>query len=173
MDMELFEPECRGDVCYRVSLTPRGLFDLVSIEGEAVDGKCYRVVCRRSEPCAECPLLADDPSRPRVLEPLEAKGPFRLVSALVDDTQEARVTVRHVPQEVVSELVHVRIHAKADEAGLSPREREVLDLLVLGHGNDAVAEALGITPRTVKFHQGRLLAKLGAESRLDLLRLFL
>ncbi|MFO0660410.1 MAG: response regulator [Polyangiaceae bacterium] len=59
------------------------------------------------------------------------------------------------------------------DAGLSEREREVLDLLLLGRTHDDIAMVLGISPRTSKHHQQSLLQKLGAESRLDLVRLFL
>jgi DNA-binding NarL/FixJ family response regulator len=59
------------------------------------------------------------------------------------------------------------------QARLTEREREVLDLLLLGRTHEDIARLLGITERTSKFHQANLLTKLGAESRLDLLRLFL
>ncbi|HSS02333.1 MAG TPA: response regulator [Kofleriaceae bacterium] len=58
-------------------------------------------------------------------------------------------------------------------ARLTDREREVLELLLLGRTHEDIADVLGISERTSKFHQANLLAKLGAESRLDLLRLFL
>ncbi len=60
-----------------------------------------------------------------------------------------------------------------DQSNLTSREREVLELLLLGRTHEDVAQVLGITERTSKFHQANLLAKLGAESRLDLMRLFL
>jgi DNA-binding NarL/FixJ family response regulator len=58
-------------------------------------------------------------------------------------------------------------------AKLTDREREVLDLLLLGRTHEDIATVLGITERTSRFHQQNLLAKLGAESRMDLMRLFL
>jgi DNA-binding NarL/FixJ family response regulator len=57
-------------------------------------------------------------------------------------------------------------------AGLTRREREVLDLLLLGRTHEDVSLVLGISERTSKFHQTNLLRKLGAESRIDLVRLF-
>ncbi|MBX3155018.1 MAG: response regulator [Deltaproteobacteria bacterium] len=60
-----------------------------------------------------------------------------------------------------------------DQARLTGREREVLELLLLGRTHEDIAAMLGISERTSKFHQANLLAKLGAESRLDLMRLFL
>lgn len=60
----------------------------------------------------------------------------------------------------------------AAQAGLSTREREVLELLLLGRSHEDIGVVLGIAARTAKFHQMNLLRKLGAESRLDLLRIF-
>ena len=48
---------------------------------------------------------------------------------------------------------------------LTPREREVLKLLVEGHSNPDIAAALFISPKTVRNHVTNILAKLGVESR--------
>jgi len=56
--------------------------------------------------------------------------------------------------------------ATADNAfGLTPREREVLTLLTEGRSNQAIADALFISPRTAKNHVAHILAKLGVGSR--------
>ena len=55
---------------------------------------------------------------------------------------------------------------------LSPREREVFELLLYGRTAAEIASKLGVSTRTVKFHQTNLLDKLDADSRLDLFRLF-
>lgn len=47
----------------------------------------------------------------------------------------------------------------------SPREREVLDLIVRGRTNGEIAEALGISFATAKWHVSELISKLGVESR--------
>jgi two-component system response regulator FixJ len=53
-------------------------------------------------------------------------------------------------------------HAKLER--LSPREREVMDLLVEGNGTKEVASILGISPKTVGVHRGNILGKIQAKS---------
>ena len=50
---------------------------------------------------------------------------------------------------------------------LTPREREVLELLAAGASNKMIARRLGISVATAKFHVAALLAKLGARGRSD------
>lgn len=58
-------------------------------------------------------------------------------------------------------------------ARLTPREREVMDLVVAGRHNREIAETLGISPRTVEVHKARMVAKLGVENVPDLVRMSL
>jgi NarL family two-component system response regulator LiaR len=48
---------------------------------------------------------------------------------------------------------------------LTPREREVLELIGRGFPNKRIARELGITEKTVKTHVGHVLAKLGVTDR--------
>lgn len=56
-------------------------------------------------------------------------------------------------------------------AGLSPREREVLDGLVAGLPNKTIAYDLKISARTVEVHRANLMARMGADSLADLVRM--
>jgi FixJ family two-component response regulator len=58
-------------------------------------------------------------------------------------------------------------------AGLTAREREVMDLVVAGRHNREIAEDLGISVRTVEVHKARMLAKLGADGVPHLVRISL
>ncbi|HKZ52284.1 MAG TPA: response regulator transcription factor [Candidatus Acidoferrales bacterium] len=58
-------------------------------------------------------------------------------------------------------------------AGLSPREREVLEALLENLSNKEVAARLNISERTVKFHVSNLLTKFGVRRRADLIVLCL
>lgn len=51
--------------------------------------------------------------------------------------------------------------------GISPRELAVLELLADGRSNREIADALHLSPNTVKTHIARLFGKLGAKRRTD------
>ena len=53
-------------------------------------------------------------------------------------------------------------------AELSPREREVLALVAEGRSNKSIAEALFVSPNTIKTHVASLFSKLHAETRAQL-----
>jgi NarL family two-component system response regulator LiaR len=57
---------------------------------------------------------------------------------------------------------------RGDQTGVSaltPREREVLELIAAGRSNKRIALELGIAEKTVKTHVGHLMAKLGVSDR--------
>ena len=56
------------------------------------------------------------------------------------------------------------------EKDLSPRQREVLDLLLEGLPRKTIAFRLGISPRTVESHVERLFVKYGVNSQISLVR---
>lgn len=56
-------------------------------------------------------------------------------------------------------------------ASLTPRESEVLDLVVDGLSNKAVANALGLSAKTVEVHRAKVMEKLQARSVSDLVKM--
>jgi FixJ family two-component response regulator len=56
-------------------------------------------------------------------------------------------------------------------ATLTERERQVLDLVVAGRLNKQIASDLGTTEKTVKFHRGNLMRKMGARVVADLVKM--
>jgi DNA-binding CsgD family transcriptional regulator len=103
----------------------------------------------------------------------EADSEFRIVTAEAVDEATVRVKIRYLPMRVLPELVDAKAARTAGDGALSERERQVLTLLLRGRGVEDIATMLEIAPRTVKFHQANVLQKLGADSRLDLLRVIL
>lgn len=58
-------------------------------------------------------------------------------------------------------------------AALSPRERQVLDLVVASKPNKIIADVLGISIKTVELHRSNMMHKLGVRSIQDLMKVAL
>jgi two-component system response regulator FixJ len=58
-------------------------------------------------------------------------------------------------------------------SALTPREREVLHLLVAGKSNKEIARELGTSPRTIDVHRARVFRKLDADNLPELVQLVL
>jgi len=72
----------------------------------------------------------------------------------------------------VSEVIYQshRPEYRSDADRLTPREREVLQLVAEGHTTRDIAERLFLSPKTVEGHKTRIMEKTGASSRTDLIR---
>ena len=78
----------------------------------------------------------------------------------------ARVTALAAPDDVPAVLGGVVLLSPVpDLHGLTPRELEVLGLMVEGRSNQEIARTLVVAPRTVAAHLEHLLAKLEAPTR--------
>jgi two-component system, LuxR family, response regulator FixJ len=55
-------------------------------------------------------------------------------------------------------------------AELSPRQREVMDLVARGHSNKQIAQRLGISPRTVENYRAWVMERMGAANVAELVR---
>lgn len=92
----------------------------------------------------------------------------------IDSVRAVRAGRMVVPDGMVSDLVDRLLQQAAtyDEAlkrihQLTARERSVLALLSQGHGNNAVAKMLYISPHTARTHIQNVITKLGVHSRLE------
>jgi two-component system NarL family response regulator len=67
----------------------------------------------------------------------------------------------------LSPVISARLAERDAGAELTPREQEVLRLVVKGLTNKDIARVLGFTPRTAKAHVTNLLVKLGVTDRTE------
>lgn len=79
---------------------------------------------------------------------------------LVDALRKVRSGMRFLPPPIARSLAD-----RTPNSDLSPREREVLSLMVQGNANKEIASALGITEATVKCHVSVILLRLGVSDR--------
>lgn len=66
-----------------------------------------------------------------------------------------------------------RLDARTRLAVLTPREREVLDLVAAGNANKVIAKELEISEKSVEFHRGNVMRKLNVNNLAELIRLVL
>ena len=81
---------------------------------------------------------------------------------LIDTIRKAAAGQRHVPPELAA-----RLAARSPRSHLSPRELEVVKLMIQGKRNREIARHLAITEGTVKIHVSNVLAKLGVTDRTE------
>lgn len=168
-------PEAVVDEQLEIHLAPERRFEIKGGAGAAaIAGKtCHLTLFGRDRPCSQCPVHGLRPDERERATVLRANGSYHVLRVSRTGDETALVWRQIVEEELCRQLVGARLDTLADQGGLSPQERNVLELLALGRSHGDIAEVLGITERTVRFHQGNLLAKMGAESRADLLRLLL
>ena len=75
--------------------------------------------------------------------------------------------------EKASQTDEVKEAIRARTETLTPREKEVMELVVAGNPNKAVASKLGLSQKTVEIHRARVMSKMSAGSLAELVRDFL
>lgn len=166
------------DIHYEISTreqdfgTIRGVWSSMPDARALVGQRCYEAIGRRSEICPECPAQNRARRAPATIVPLPGEErSYSVVTVQALGEHTARVGSRRISSALLNDLIAARVEDVAERHSLSARERQVLRALISGQSGDDIAEEFGISPRTVKFHQANVLAKLGADSRVDLLRL--
>lgn len=143
------------------------------VPAPAPDAPCHTSLYGRQTPCPWCPfpLPAGVTATERVH--LDAAVPFRarLVAARPGVAGSYRVSTVALDGTHYGALIKLRTEALARQAQLTDREGRVLQQLLAGRTLAEIGHEEHLTARTVKYHQQNLLRKLGADSRLDLLRL--
>jgi DNA-binding CsgD family transcriptional regulator len=112
---------------------------------------------------------------PRARAPIRSELASRSVEVVGEfDTQaEARVSGLAFDVIVSSPDTERAADPGSPDPGiesLTARELEVLGLLAEGLSNRGIAERLGISDQTVKFHVASIMGKLGASNRVDTVR---
>ncbi len=89
------------------------------------------------------------------------------------DVQVLQVAIqRALDQDTLARASREALEALSQRFdALTPREREVCELVAEGLLNKQVADRLGTTEKTVKVHRARVMDKLGARSVADLVRM--
>jgi two-component system response regulator NreC len=104
---------------------------------------------------------------------LKNQSGTQVIEAILDVANGRSYLCSRISRVVIDD--HLRLRRGAPPAAgpcdaLSPREKEVFDLLIRGFGNDSIARQLAISVKTVETHRAHILKKLGVHSMVDLVR---
>jgi DNA-binding NarL/FixJ family response regulator len=149
------------------------LMDLVM---PRLDGVGAMRELRRRLPSARVIVLTSFADDARLLPAIRAGAAGYLLKDVEPRELARAVRAAHAGEALLAPVVAARlVEALAGPATgepgpegadrLTPREREVLDLLARGVANKRIARELGISEKTVKTHVGHVLAKLGVSDR--------
>lgn len=133
----------------------------------------FELQARLAEAASHLPLvfLTGEGDIPGAVRAMQA-GAVNFLTKPVEPEALLDAVARSLEQDAAGRAERA-LSAGADSrlARLTPREREVLDLVVAGRLNKQIAAELGVAEKTVKVHRGRLMKKTGVRSVPDLVRL--
>ncbi|HUA58310.1 MAG TPA: response regulator transcription factor [Verrucomicrobiae bacterium] len=120
---------------------------------------------RKDDPSARCVVLTTYEGDEDIHQALQAGAAGYLIKAmshdtLVDALRKVHSGTRFLPAPVAESLA-----MRTPNSDLSPREREVLSLMVQGKSNKDIGGILRITEATVKCHVSVILERLGVNDR--------
>lgn len=96
-------------------------------------------------------------------------GASEFLTKPVREQDLLRAVGEALARSVASEALDAsRVEVRSRLGTLTPREREVMDLVVLGRLNKQIAQQLGTVEQTVKVHRGRMMRKMGVGSVAEL-----
>ena len=91
-----------------------------------------------------------------------------LVAAIREAVQGRTYVTPLIAADLLREYRDRGDHRATDFEQLTPRQREMLQLVAEGHSAKKIARLLHISPRTAEFHKARLMAVLGATGTAEL-----
>jgi DNA-binding NarL/FixJ family response regulator len=147
------------------------LMDLVMPK---LDGVGAMRALRQRLPGARVIVLTSFADDEKLLPAIQAGAAGYLLKNVQPKELARAVRAAHAGEALLDPMVAARlVEAIAQPAGasdapserLTPREREVLELIGRGLSNKRIALELGVSEKTVKTHVGHVLAKLGVSDR--------
>ncbi len=161
-----------GEAAIRAAEALRPDVILMDLVMPRLDGVGAMRELRRRLPASRVIVLTSFADDDRLLPAIQAGAAGYLLKNSEPLEVVRAIRAARAGETLLDPVVAARVvEAIAQPAGaeptprLTPREREVLELIARGRSNKLIARDLGISEKTVKTHVGHLLAKLGVTDR--------
>jgi NarL family two-component system response regulator LiaR len=171
-DLELAGEAADGDAAVRCCAEVQPDVVLMDLKMPGMDGIAATRVIREHFPTVQVLALTSFRDEELVQRALQAGAIGYLLKNVSADDLATAIRAAHAGQptlapEATQALVHAAAQPPVPGQDLTPREREVLALMVQGLSNTAIAARLVVSPSTAKAHVSNILAKLGVTSRTE------
>jgi len=164
-DMRVIAQAGSGEEAVRLFRKHRPDITMMDLRLPGMSGLEALRAIRQEDPHAKCLVLTTYEGDEDIHQALAAGALGYIIKGmshetLVDALRRVRSGSLFLPPPVMRSLAD-----RTPNLDLSPREREVLSLMVRGESNKEIANELGITEATVKCHVSVILQRLGVNDR--------
>lgn len=164
-DMKVCAQAGSGEEAIRIYKKHRPDITLMDLRLPGMSGLDALRAIRQEDSSAKCVVLTTYEGDEDIHQALAAGALGYIIKGMSHETlvgalRKAHAGTRFLPPSVARSLAD-----RTPNSDLSPREREVLSLMVHGQSNKEIAASLGITEATVKCHVSVILMRLDANDR--------
>jgi len=171
-DLELAGEAAQGEEAVQRCAEIQPDVVLMDLEMPIMDGVAATRVITERFPRVRVIVLTSFRDEGLVQRALQAGAIGYLLKNVSADDLASAIRAAHAGRptlapEATQALVHAAARPPVPGQDLTPREREVLALMVQGLSNTAIAARLVVSPSTAKAHVSSILSKLGVTSRTE------
>lgn len=140
---------------------------LMDLRLPGINGTDTLVAIRGEFPNASIVMLTSSDGDAEIDRALRAGAAGYILKSMPKNEMLAAIRSVHAGKRQIPPEVAARLAEHLGDERLTPRELDVLRLVQHGHRNKQIADDLSISERTVNFHIQNLVAKLGANDRVQ------